>query len=162
MIDAITIMSYLLGNELSHQHRLKLSAHFSEEQHQLICVHPAASPSLRWRDVPSGADSVAIVIKDVNPLPNEKTHYYWVVYNLPVDTVALPFGEDKFILKNHVGLNSWGEQNYHSRCWENQIRPVSIELLALNGRVVSDKPLTGDEFEKSVKGQVLERVEYRL
>lgn len=163
MIDAITVISYLLGNQLGHQHRLKLSARFSEV-HPLVCAHPVESPSLRWGDVPSGADSVAIVIKDANPPSNEKTHYYWVVYNLPVDTTALPFGVSQYMLKNHLGINSWGEQAYHSRCWGDQVHPVSIELMALNGRIVSDKPMTGDELEQEVrlKHQVLEQVSYRL
>lgn len=151
MIDTITIVSYLLGHHFGHNSKLNLVAHFSEKENQTICANAVVSPSLRWRDVPPEASSLAMIIKDANPPKNgEKTHYYWVVYNLPIDAAYLPFGASNYMVHYDEGVNSWGEQNYHSRCFDHQTHPVTVELFALNTRISTDQPITGDRLEKKI------------
>ncbi len=151
MIDMITIVSYLLGHHFGHNSKLNLAARFAEKENQTICADAVVSPSLRWRDVPPEASSLAMVIKDANPSKNgEKTHYYWVIYNLPIDTTYLSFGASKYIVRYDEGVNSWGERNYHSRCFDHQTHPVTVELFALTTRIASDQPITGEMLEKNI------------
>lgn len=165
MIDTITIVSYLLGHHFGHNSKVKLSARFAEKENQTICATKIISPSLRWQDVPPEATSLAMVIKDANPPKSgEKTHYYWVVYNLPVDTTYLPFGESNYMVHYDEGVNSWGEQNYHSRCFDHQTHPVKVELFALNTRISANQPITGEMLEKQIVSnkQVLARANYMI
>lgn len=151
MIDTITIVSYLLGHHFGHNSKLNLAAHFSEKENQTICEHVVVSPSLRWRDIPPEASSLAIIVKDANsPKNGEKTHYYWVVYNLPVDATYLSFGASNYMVHYDEGVNSWGERNYHSRCFDHQTHPVTVELFALNTRISSGQPITGEMLEKNI------------
>lgn len=163
MIDTITIVSYLLGHHFGHNSKLNLSARFSEKANQISCATKVVSPSLRWRDVPPEATSLAVIIKDANPPKSgEKTHYYWVVYNLPIDATYLPFGASNYITHYDEGVNSWGEQNYHSRCFDHQTHPVTVELLALDTRISANQPITGEMLEKKIMSskQVLARADY--
>ena len=160
MIDTITIVSYLLGHHFGHNSKLNLAVRFSEKENQTICSTNITSPSLRWRDVPPEATSLAIIIKDANPPKSgEKTHYYWIVYNLPIDATYLPFGASNYIVQYDQGVNSWGEQHYHSRCFDHQTHPVTVELFALNTRISFNQPITGEILEKQIisNKQVLAR-----
>lgn len=163
MIDTITIVGYLLGHHFGHNSKINLFARFAEKENQTICATKIVSPSLRWRDVPPEATSLAMIIKDANPPKSgEKMHYYWVVYNLPVDTTYLPFGASNHMIHYNEGVNSWGEQNYHSRCFDHQTHPVTVELLALDARISFDQPITGEMLEKQIisSRQVLARADY--
>lgn len=163
MIDTITIVSYLLGHHFGHNSKINLSVRFAEKENQTICETKVISPSLRWRDVPPEATSLAMIIKDATPPKNgEKTHYYWIVYNLPIDTTYLPFGASNYMVHYNEGVNSWGEQNYHSRCFDHQTHPVTVELLALGARISSNQPITGELLEKKIisRTQVLARADY--
>jgi hypothetical protein len=163
MIDTITIVSYLLGHHFGHNSKLNLAARFFEKENQTLCEPSTISPNLRWRDVPPEASSLAIIIKDAHPpKKDEKTHYYWVVYNLPIHAMYLPFGASNFMRRYDEGLNSWGEQNYHSRCFDQQKHPVTIELVALDTKISPDQPMTGEILEKKIisSSHVLAKVEY--
>lgn len=163
MIDTITIVSYLLGHHFGHNSQIHLAARFLEKENQTLCEPSAVSPNLQWWDVPPEADSLAIIIKDADSSKkSEKTNYYWVVYNLPIQTVYLPYGASNFMRRYDEGLNSWGEQNYHSRCFDHQKHPVSIELLALDTKISPDQPVTGEMLEKNIVSgsHVLAKVQY--
>lgn len=147
MFDTLTLVAYLLGNEPGHSSKLHLRAQFLEQPHA-VCVQSTQSPQMQWSGVPPEAGSLALIIKDTN-------NYYWVVYNLPVQTKGLPFGGNRQIMAHDEGINSWGQNNYHACCARNNVHPVTIELYALDKRFTAQKPMTGEELEQKIKGHVL-------
>lgn len=153
MFDTLTIVAYLLGNEPGHSTQLHLQTRFLEKQNPVCQVQNAQSPQLRWSGVPPGASSLALIIKDAKS--SEKPHYYWVVYNLPVEVSALPFGSSHQMTPRDEGINSWGQKNYHSVCLKNMAHPVTIELVALDKRFSAREPMTGEIVEQKIKGHVL-------
>lgn len=161
MLNTIAVVSYLLGNHFGQSDHLKLSARFLEEKNQSICASKVVSPSLRWRDIPPEAKSIAVVVKDAVPL--RKNHYYWVVYNLPVESTALPFAASDYMLANHQGLNSWGERKYHSPCWGGKMHAVKVELFALEHHIPEGALITGNALEKKIHASsVLAQVSTRV
>lgn len=151
MLDALTLVAYLLGSDAAHTERLRMQARFVENQHPTVCSNTVESPQIRWSGVPPEANSLAIIIKD-------DTYYYWVVYNLPIDATFLSFGVSEQMAHRDQGVNSWGVQNYHSRCWGSVMHPVTVALFALDKRLAPDKKMTGAMLEKKMKGHVLSKV----
>lgn len=150
MFDTLTVVAYLLGNEPGHSSKLHLRAQFLEQPHAL-CVQSIQSPRIQWSGVPPEAGSLALIIKDAKS-------YYWVVYNLPVQTKELPFGANHEILSHDEGVNSFGKDNYHTWCSRTTVHPVKVELYALDKRFDARKPMTGETLEQKIKGHVLAKV----
>jgi Raf kinase inhibitor-like YbhB/YbcL family protein len=51
---------------------------------------PGPSPELSWTEGPEGTASYAVVLRDVTNATRQNIH--WVVYDIPVETLALPEG----------------------------------------------------------------------
>ncbi|OGT34075.1 MAG: hypothetical protein A3C44_08390 [Gammaproteobacteria bacterium RIFCSPHIGHO2_02_FULL_39_13] len=148
MLDTLTLVAYLLGNNAGHPDHLRLHAQFFGTEKQTVCAQKSESPQLRWSGVSPEATSLAVIIKD-------PSHYYWVVYNLPVDTKNLSFSIDHHMLQTNQGVNSWGIQAYHSRCWENRYHPVSVELFVLDTRFSNNESMSGKIVEEKMHGHIL-------
>lgn len=156
MFDTLTVVAYLLGNEPGHSTQLHLRAQFLEKQNSVCQVQNVQSPQLRWQNVPPEASSLAFIIKDAKTSKNaEKPRYYWVVYNLPVEVSALPFGSSHQMTPRDEGINSWGEKNYHGLCLGSTAHPVTVALYALDKRFSAREPMTGEIVEQKIKGHVL-------
>lgn len=154
MIDTMTVLAYLLTHNPGHTSHLNLHASFP-----VNCAQQIESPLLRWSNVPPEAQSLALIIKDAPPQqPNktaEKPRYYWVVYNLPIESVMLPYGTNLKINPNDVGINSWRNNNYQSPCVNGQLQPVEIELFALKKRFSLHHSMTGEQLEQNIKANAL-------
>ncbi|MCX7126045.1 MAG: YbhB/YbcL family Raf kinase inhibitor-like protein [Gammaproteobacteria bacterium] len=156
MFDTLTVIAYLLGNDSGLSDHLRLKALFSERKDSVVCVQHALSPQIKWQGVPPEANSLAIIIKDAKPIHNtKKNHYYWVVYNLPVEVKNLPVGGNDEMNKHNEGVNSWGQRNYHTLCWEKGLHPVVVELYALDKRFSTHEKITGEVLEQKMKGHIL-------
>ena len=55
------------------------------------CTGENVSPSLAWKDPPSGTKSFAVTVYDPDA-PTGSGWWHWVVFNLPASTHALPKG----------------------------------------------------------------------
>ena len=154
MVNTMTVLAYLLTHDPGYASHLKLQV-----RAPMNCTQQIESPLLRWGDVPPEAASLAIIIKDApsekNKRTAEKPHYYWVVYNLPVETTLLPYGSNLTINRHDVGINSWGNHSYHTQCLNGQSHPVEIELFAVKKRFSAQQPMTGERLEQKIKGNAL-------
>jgi Raf kinase inhibitor-like YbhB/YbcL family protein len=151
MLDTLTFVAYMLGNEPGHVGHMHL---FLDHPAQ-ICQHPTQSPPVRWSGVPPEASSLVLIIKDEkNKLSSEKSRYYWVAYNLPVQAKGLPSDGNDQITYRDEGRNSWGQRNYHAPCSENS-KSVVVELYALDKRFSAHHAITGKLMEQKIKGHVL-------
>lgn len=139
MIDTLTVIAYLLGNEPDRNVHLKLQASFAKKE----------SPQLRWQGVPPETTSLALVVRN-------KNKYYWIVYNLPPQIKSLPYGVSAQMSPHDEGYNSWGQRNYHAQCTGNATpSPVTIELYALDKRFGARYHMTGHSFEQKIKNHVI-------
>jgi Raf kinase inhibitor-like YbhB/YbcL family protein len=62
------------------------------------CEGEDVSPPLAWEAVPNGAKSLVLIIDDPDapdPKAPKMVWVYWVVYNIPAETNALPENADK-------------------------------------------------------------------
>ena len=147
MIDTMTVLAYLLGDDYGHNKQIKLNAEFSQTQVAKV------SPKVIWKNVPPEADSLVLIVKDSN-IP-KKENYYWVVYNIPADSHGVNLGESQVINKNNVGLNSWGQKNYHALNYPKKNHKIYITVYALDKKFSSIKNMTGESLEQKIKGHVL-------
>lgn len=156
MVDTLTVIAYLLGHDPSYSDRLRLKVLFPEKQTNAVCVKESVSPQLKWRGVPPAADSLALVMHD-------KKNYYWVAYNLPVQAKGLPKGVNKTINTHDEGVNSFGENSYHSpwSCGQ-KTESVVVELYALDKRFSADRKMSGDVLLSKLKDHVLAKTEVHL
>lgn len=156
MFDTLTVIAYLIGNNPGYSDRLHMQAPFLEKENKILCVQNTKSPQIQWQGVPPEASSLALIIRDAKTFnTTSKQNYYWVVYNLPVQINQLSYGDNTKMMIHDQGVNSWGQENYHTICLDNTEYPVVVELYALDKRFSARKPMTGDLLEKKIKGHVL-------
>ncbi|BAO44734.1 YbhB/YbcL family Raf kinase inhibitor-like protein [Thiolapillus brandeum] len=71
--------------DVSNQVRMKKQ----QEYKGFGCDGGNISPTLRWKDIPSGTKSFALTIHDPDA-PRSGGWWHWVVFNIPRDTRILP------------------------------------------------------------------------
>lgn len=160
MIDTMTVLAYLLTHEPGHSTELNLRALIAaSHSQQVVCTQQIeSSPELAWKDVPPEANSLALIIKDApTSKTSDKPHYYWVVYNLPVEIKGLSLGANTQINPEDEGVNSWGQRGYHAPCWGSKAHPIEIEVVALDKRFSARSKMTGEKLEQKMKSDVLAR-----
>jgi len=75
------------------------------------------SPPLEWSGVPSGTQSLVLIIDDPDapdPAAPTMTWVHWVLFNLPPDTTGLPEGVKSKKLPSGTGkgMNDWKRSGY--------------------------------------------------
>jgi Raf kinase inhibitor-like YbhB/YbcL family protein len=122
------------------------------------------SPPLSWQNVPSAAQSLALIVDDPDapdPAAPKMTWVHWVLYNIPVELPgllenispsALPAGA-------MAGINDWQRTGYGGPCPPIGRHRYFFKLYAL-GVVLPDlrKP-TKIELEQAMQGNILEKAE---
>ena len=85
MIKTLTILAYLLGGAESHQMPMELSSAVVKPNGDIpatyTCNGGNISIPLRWRHIPSGARSLALVMYDKSA--SKEKRYLWSIYNIP-------------------------------------------------------------------------------
>lgn len=99
------------------------------------CEGESISPPLAWDNPPDGTVSYALAMHHV-PGPGD-THWYWVVYDIPADTLSLEAGATGV---GTYGINSVnGQQEYAPPCSQGPGEKLyTLTVYALSG--VPDLP----------------------
>jgi hypothetical protein len=126
------------------------------EPNQLIppkytCDGQNVSPSLAWRNVPEGAQSLALICDD--PDAPRVTFVHWVIYNLPASLTALPEAvpPTPYLEQGALqGKNDFGNLGYGGPCPPAGTHRYYFTLYAL------DQPLTLSP--RATKQQVLQGI----
>lgn len=145
MLNTLTVLAYLLSQHYHHHATLQVSLQF---QKNLATQTTEISPKLQWQNIPPGAQSIAFVIKDART--QIKPHYYWVVYNLPVESHGFEWGENRHLDVSHVGWNSWGQRNMYAM----PNHSIIFSVYALDKKFSIDH-MTGELLKKKMQRHVL-------
>ncbi len=112
----LTIFSFSYGN--SQKIIIKSSAFKNGEfiPKKYTCDNIDVSPPLRWKNIPSKAKSLVIIMED--PDAPGGTFIHWIIYDIPVSKSGLPenFPKKETVGNIKQGINDFGTIGYGGPC----------------------------------------------
>lgn len=131
---------------------------------RLTCDGRDLSPELRWSNVPTGTQSLALIVDDPDapdPAAPRMTWVHWVLYNLPPATAGLPEGVAVRDLPSGTrqGVNDWGRTGYGGPCPPIGRHRYFHKLYALDTVLPDLRQPTKAALEQAMAGHVLASVE---
>lgn len=138
--------------------------HKGEIPTRFTCEGEDISPPLEWSGVPSGTESLALIVDDPDapdPAAPRRTWVHWVIYNVPPDTQQLPENASVGRLPEgtRVGRNDARNHQYQGPCPPIGRHRYFFKLYALDV-VLPDLGNAGkQELEQAMQGHVLGRAE---
>lgn len=127
---------------------------------QFSCEGPGASPELSWSNVPPGAKSLALVVRDPDAPGGGFVH--WVVYGIPANTAGLPqAAQPTGGLPNGAveGTNSKGGKGWTAPCPPSGVHHYHFELFALDNEMPRMTTPTEPALYSAMRGHILARAE---
>ena len=126
------------------------------------CEGKDVSPPLAWSGVPSGAQSLALIMDDPDapdPAAPKMTWVHWLLYNLPAGTTGL--AEDLHTPPPGTlqGLNDWQRIGYGGPCPPIGTHRYFHKLYALDTVLPDLKLPTKAQLESAMRGHILEQAE---
>lgn len=116
---------------------------------QFTCDGSDISPALVLADVPSDAQSMALIMEDPDA-PNG-TWDHWIAYDIPVgQEIAEDIGE-----LGIPGVNSWGRTGYGGPCPPSGTHRYFFTVYALDEDLGLDSGATKDDVLEALDGHVL-------
>jgi Raf kinase inhibitor-like YbhB/YbcL family protein len=125
------------------------------------CEGNDVSPPLSWTDVPSGAQSLALIVDDPDapdPAAPQRTWVHWVVVDLPPASAELPEG-GALPAGARDGLNDWKREGYGGPCPPIGRHRYFFKLYALDTTLPALSRPTKAALEQAMQGHVLAQAE---
>jgi hypothetical protein len=121
---------------------------------QYTCDGANISPPLAWKDVPAGAQSLALVVAD--PDAPSGTFYHWVIFNLPAGSTGLPEALPAAGTAGAVqGTSSFRRPGYGGPCPPSGVHRYYFTLYALDTRLGLQARATASDLQAAMQGHVL-------
>ena len=125
------------------------------------CSGADVSPPLQWEDVPTGAQSFALIMDD--PDAPAGTWVHWVMYDIPANLKGLPHGivkkaslEDGTKQGAVWGVESFSRVGYHGPCPPpGKPHHYIFKLYALDVMLGLNEKATKFQVEEAMVGHVL-------
>ncbi len=138
-------------------------AHEAEIPQQYTCDGADRSPPLSWSGLPTGTQSLALIVHDPDvpdPKAPQRIWVHWVLYNIPPDTTGLPEAVDPKALPpgTREGQNDWGRTGYGGPCPPIGRHRYFHRLYALD-TVLSPAQATKAGLEEAMAGHILSEAE---
>lgn len=113
------------------------------------------NPPLMIKNVPKNAQSLALVIDDIDAPAGIFTH--WLVWNIDVNTKEIP---ENFVPLNSVeGITSWGKSGYSGPCPHTGVHRYFFKLFALDIKLDLSPKSDISEFSKTIKNHIIAKSE---
>lgn len=131
------------------------SSAFNDSQtipQEFTCDGLNLSPPLEISGVPSGTQSLALILDDPDSPSGSFTH--WILYNLKTDVTQLTQGQ--IPLGSLEGINSFGNLGYGGPCPHQGEHRYVFTLYALNTNLTLTQPKLA-EFMSALHSHVLEK-----
>jgi len=138
--------------------------HNGEIPSRFTCEGEDISPPLEWSGIPSGTQSLALIVDDPDapdPEAPKMTWVHWVLFHLAPETEGLPEGVATKDLPDEVreGLNDWKSTGYGGPCPPIGRHRYFFKLYALDTALEGLKRPTKGQVEAAMKGHILEQAE---
>ncbi|HET7307815.1 MAG TPA: YbhB/YbcL family Raf kinase inhibitor-like protein [Gammaproteobacteria bacterium] len=121
------------------------------------CDGSGISPPLAWQGVPSGTQSLALIVDD--PDAPHGTFVHWVLYNLPAAMTHLAPDITSSTGAPQFGTNSHGDAAYTGMCPPSGVHHYHFKLYALDARLPAQGHLTKAELLHAMRGHELGEAE---
>ncbi len=128
------------------------------------CDDRDVPPELSWSGLPTGTQSLALIVDDPDapdPAAPRMTWVHWVLYNIPVTATGLEQATDRSTLPagTREGINDWGRTGYGGPCPPTGRHRYFFKLYALDTPLPDlGKPGKADLLH-ALEGHVLEQAE---
>ena len=126
---------------------------------QYTCNGENINPPLIISEVPSGAESLVLIMEDPDVPKNLRADGmwdHWIVFNIPPDISEIPEGKEP---QGMHGQGTGGNLDYMGPCPPDREHRYFFKLFALDGKLDLAKGAGKKEVEKAMEGHVLEKVE---
>jgi Raf kinase inhibitor-like YbhB/YbcL family protein len=121
------------------------------------CEGRDISPALRWKSVPAGTQSLALILDDPDAPMGKFTH--WVVCNIPPDKGGLPEGAPmRAVLpdKSRQGVTGFGREGYGGPCPPpGKPHHYYFRLYALDLKIELPPGFRQKDLEEAMRGHIL-------
>jgi Raf kinase inhibitor-like YbhB/YbcL family protein len=120
------------------------------------CDGADISPPLAWSEVPSGTQSLALIVDD--PDAPRGTWVHWVLYNVPATVTELPPNvplERSLPNGAKQGRNDFGKIGYGGPCPPRGTHRYYFKLYALDTQLALDAGATKQELLDAMAGHIL-------
>ena len=122
------------------------------------CEGDDIAPPLNWRDVPSTAKSLALIVDDPDapdPAAPQRTWVHWVLYDIPCDADGIPEGGKPLPHGAREGHNDWKRSGYGGPCPPIGRHRYFFKLYALDTTLAASKPSTKVDVERAMQGHIV-------
>ena len=121
------------------------------------CEGRDISPALRWKSVPAGTQSLALILDDPDAPMGKFTH--WLVCNIPPDKGGLPEGVPmRAVLpdKSRQGVTGFGREGYGGPCPPpGKPHRYYFRLYALDRKIDLAPGFRQKDLEDAMRGHIL-------
>lgn len=134
--------------------------HAGEIPSRYTCDGADVSPELRWSDLPSGAQSLALIVDDPDapdPAAPKMVYVHWVLYDIPPSADGLPASVAPRDLPKGTreGLNDWKRTGYGGPCPPIGRHRYYHKLYALDTVLGDLGTPTKQKVEQAMRGHIL-------
>jgi Raf kinase inhibitor-like YbhB/YbcL family protein len=127
---------------------------------QFSCEGPGTSPELSWANVPSAAQTLALVVRDPDAASPGFVH--WIVYDIPAGTTDIPqAAEATGALPSGAreGTNSKGAMGWTPPCPPSGAHRYQFELFALDSSIPALTAPTEPALISAMRGHILAKAD---
>jgi len=120
------------------------------------CDGQNISPQLKWDDLPTGTQSLALIMDD--PDATSGTWVHWVIFNIPYSTNSLQenFSKERELPNGaRQGNNSSGKIGYTGPCPPSGTHRYIFKLYALNQILDLQPGITKEDLLNAMQSNVL-------
>jgi Raf kinase inhibitor-like YbhB/YbcL family protein len=123
---------------------------------RFTCMGPGQVPSIFWKNAPSAAKSMLLIMDD--PDAQDKVFTHWIVYNLSPGDEVIPPNQVPAADRagsGYQGVNSFGSKGYYPPCPPGgQTHRYIFTLYALDSEIHPD-PADRSHVDAAMEGHVL-------
>jgi Raf kinase inhibitor-like YbhB/YbcL family protein len=126
------------------------------------CEGDDSAPPLSWRDVPTGAKSLALIVDDPDapdPAAPKRTWVHWVLFDIAPAAAGLPDGGKPLPDGTREGLNDWKRAGYGGPCPPIGRHRYFFKLYALDTTLRELSQPNKADLERAMQGHVIEQAE---
>jgi len=136
--------------------------HQGEIPERYTCEGEDVAPPLAWSEVPTGTQSLALIVDDPDapdPAAPKRTWVHWVLYGLPPTASGLPESVRSLPAGTREGVNDWGRTGYGGPCPPIGRHRYFFKLYALDVVLPDLQRPTKARLEQAMHGHVLAQTE---